>query len=247
MNVYVFDVDGTLTPHRLPAAREFTDFFLKWAPGKQIYLSTGSDFEKTKEQLPPEIINFAKGIFCCMGNELYVPDATEPVYSREFEPDVDFMAALHAQLKESSFPLRTGNHVERRPGMLNFSIVGRNATTEQREIYFEHDKIAKERENLVNFLSNRFPDFDFVVGGMISIDIYPSGHDKSQSIRWIAEHEPDASITYIGDRVFPGGNDYAAAAEIMRLDAGNYHNVDNWRETMEILKDSDLVKNKDVL
>ena len=82
---------------------------------------------------------------------------------------------------------------------------------------------------------------------MISIDIYPRGRDKSQSIRWIAENNPDASITYIGDRVFPGGNDYAVVGELERLRSGTYHNVDNWRETMEILKDRDLVKNKDVL
>ena len=247
MTTYVFDVDGTLTPHRLPATQEFIDFFLEWSSGKQFYLSTGSDFEKTKEQLPEEIINSAKGTFCCMGNELYIPGNPEPVYSHEFIPTPDLVAVLRKHLKESPFPLRTGNHIERRPGMLNFSVVGRNATTEQREIYFEHDKIAQERKNLVNFLSGIFSDFDFVVGGMISIDIYPSGHDKSQSIRWIAENDPDASITYIGDRVFPGGNDYAVVGEFERQGAGNYHNVDNWRETIEILKDSDLVKNKDAL
>ena len=53
--VYLFDVDGTLTPHRKPIKEEFADVFLNWVRTKQkkVYLITGSDIDKIKEQLFP--------------------------------------------------------------------------------------------------------------------------------------------------------------------------------------------------
>ena len=52
---YIFDVDGTLTPSRLPIDNEFKTFFLEWMEGKNVYLLTGSDKDKTIEQVGKEI------------------------------------------------------------------------------------------------------------------------------------------------------------------------------------------------
>ena len=52
---YVFDVDGTLTPSRLPINKKFKEFFLEWMEGKKVYLITGSDKDKTIEQIGEEI------------------------------------------------------------------------------------------------------------------------------------------------------------------------------------------------
>ena len=41
------------------------------------------------------------------------------------------------KLEESSFPLRTGLHIEERSGMVNFSIVGLNATLGERKLYVQ--------------------------------------------------------------------------------------------------------------
>ena len=70
--VYIFDVDGTLTPARQPATREFLSFFETWAKENTFYLCSGSDLEKIKEQLPESILNLASGVFACMGNAFYV-------------------------------------------------------------------------------------------------------------------------------------------------------------------------------
>ena len=243
--LYVFDIDGTLTPHREPATDEFVDFFIKWRKDKKYYLTTGSDFAKVEEQLPNFIITSAAATFCCMSNQCYVKDRL--IYENNFEPSQDLIEALTAVLNSSPFPLRLGNHMELRTGMLNFSVIGRNADATQREIYHEHDKIAREREAIAFELGAQFEDLDFAVGGKISIDIYPSGNDKSQTISWIIENEPPQPIIYFGDRVGEGGNDYAAIVEMQKYQDTSWHNVSNWRETMEILKNFDLVKNKDVL
>ena len=46
--VYIFDVDGTLTPSRLKMDEEFYDFFRNWIPNHKYYLVTGSDLKKAK-------------------------------------------------------------------------------------------------------------------------------------------------------------------------------------------------------
>ena len=47
--VYIFDVDGTLTPSRIKMNKEFKEFFLEWAKGKKYYLVSGSNIEKMDE------------------------------------------------------------------------------------------------------------------------------------------------------------------------------------------------------
>ena len=48
--IYIFDVDGTLTPSRLRMTKELAKFFDKWSEKNKYYLVTGSDLDKTKEQ-----------------------------------------------------------------------------------------------------------------------------------------------------------------------------------------------------
>ena len=57
--IYIFDVDGTLTPSRLMMTEKFTKFFDKWSNKNKYYLVTGSDLDKTKEQLPIAYIDKA--------------------------------------------------------------------------------------------------------------------------------------------------------------------------------------------
>ena len=66
MKNFLFDVDGTLTPHRQPMTDEFKHFFMKMLRDKgedeKVFLVTGSDKEKTIERwcqqyyrLPPNV------------------------------------------------------------------------------------------------------------------------------------------------------------------------------------------------
>ena len=66
---------------------------------------------------------------------------------------------------ESPFSLRTGNHIEQRSGMVNFSVVGRNATTEERAKYVDYDTVKNERINIASAFNTMFPDLQATVGG----------------------------------------------------------------------------------
>ena len=61
--VYMFDVDGTLTPARQRMKSNFRKFFLEWSKDKIYYLITGSDIKKTRGQVPEKILDNARVFF----------------------------------------------------------------------------------------------------------------------------------------------------------------------------------------
>ena len=71
MTIYVFDMDGTLTPARKPMTNEFEQEFLPWLKSHPAFIATGSDYAKVGEQLSIEVINEFDGIYASMGNTLY--------------------------------------------------------------------------------------------------------------------------------------------------------------------------------
>tara|TARA_Y100000034_G_C6523725_1_gene225489 strand:- start:151 stop:453 length:303 start_codon:yes stop_codon:yes gene_type:complete len=98
---------------------------------------------------------------------------------------------------------------------------------------------------MVEVIKNMYPHLDASVGGKISVDIYPKGNDKSQSVDWIMEHEMPNYIVFVGDRAFPGGNDYAVCERLKHHRKGVWFNVGSHRETRAILKISALYTNRD--
>ena len=81
--IFMFDIDGTLTPSRLRMVEEFAKFFDKWSNKNKYYLVTGSDLDKTKEQLPIAYIDRAEAIFTCCGNQMWRD--SELIYDNKFE------------------------------------------------------------------------------------------------------------------------------------------------------------------
>ena len=68
---FLFDIDGTLTLSRSAININFKKFFLNWMENKTVYLVTGSDKEKTIEQIGIEIWNRVKKSYQSCGNAVY--------------------------------------------------------------------------------------------------------------------------------------------------------------------------------
>lgn len=223
---YIFDVDGTLTPSRGTMNPAFQQWFIEWQKTHNTYIVTGSDYPKSVEQIGETILNNAKMVFNCNGNEVRIGKLI--THQNHWEPPQELIAALNDELEQSEFPLRTGNHIELRTGSLNFSVVGRNATAEQRKQYVEYDTKVAERLTLAVILQRKFGGIDFMVGGETGLDIYPSGKDKSQILAFINNEDP---CVFFGDKTLPGGNDYPLACSVDVT-----HRVENWEHTWEILR-----------
>ena len=244
MKIYLFDIDGTLTPARQPMSKDFAEFFADFCEDNKVFLCTGSDWEKVLEQVPPEVLNRCQGVFACSGNEYWTRRAKD-VYTMEhhrpFEPPNELIADLNLFLESSDYPVKTSNHVEKRTGMINFSVVGRDCTQEQRENYYAWDKEHGEREKICSVLRKKYaPHLSFNIGGQISIDISPEDNDKSAAICDIREMYEEAKIHFFGDRLQPGGNDYPVLKELTEKDS--YNQVNSYEDTWQLLKDEKPVK-----
>lgn len=223
---YIFDVDGTLTPSRAKMNPAFQEWFIEWQKKHDTYLVTGSDYPKTLEQVGETVVNNCKMLFNCCGNE--VRQGKLIIHQSQWHPSHELIDALDEELTSSKFPVRTGKHIEIRTGLVNFSIVGRNATTEQRAEYIKWDEETGERIDIALRLERQFEDIDFMLGGETGIDIYPTGKDKRQVLDYIKKDSP---VIFFGDKTLPGGNDYPLAVSVDIT-----HRVENWEHTWEILR-----------
>ena len=238
--IYIFDMDGTLTPSRREMTPDFEIFFSEWASNHTFFLVSGSNLEKIKEQVPQYILDLSKGVFTCGGNQLWLDNKLS--YNHEFKPSDELINYLNDELKNSRYHIRAGNHIEDRGSMLNFSIVGRDCSLDERLDYFEYDVRTQERANIARQIILKWDNLDAVIGGQISIDITPKGMNKSQVLKEVKKFYQNEEYIFIGDRTMEGGNDYPLA-KIMNetlncsvFQAGEPSAEDGYKDTQIILE-----------
>ena len=229
MKKFIFDIDGTITPSRKKIEHEFWAPFLIFCRNHDVYLVTGSDREKTVEQVGLDIFYTAKRVYNCSGSDVY--EKNKNVYRDNWELPLDVEKFLLDELDYSQFPLRNGNHIEIRPGGVNFSIMGRDEDPMLgREEYIKWDKERLEREDISDRLKNQFPDLNVQIGGQTGLDI--SNKDKSQILR---DFSKDDDIYFFGDMMEEGQNDYPLALAVQEMGGKTYH-VKDWTDTRTILE-----------
>ena len=229
MKKFIFDVDGTLTPSRKQMHSGFSAEFLIFCCKFDTYLVTGSDKDKTIEQVGSDIYNRCKRVFNCSGSDIY--DGRNSVYRSTWKPSDELISFLNDELDNSTFPTRTGNHIEHRPGGINFSILGRGeGNMEGRDEYVKWDINTTERILMADRIKTQFPDLNVQIGGQTGLDI--SDSDKSQILK---DFNSKDEIHFFGDMMLEGQNDYPLAQAVDKLNGKVYH-VKDWKETQGILQ-----------
>ena len=229
---YIFDVDGTLTPSRAKMDNEFTNWFEHFATHNAVYIVTGSDREKTLEQIPKSIYSLCVAVYQCSGNDVWQQDnnVKNGVLNLPDKLQYDLLGIL----QDSGYALRTGNHIDNRPGLVNFSILGRNATLEDRYNYRGWDEHKKERESICTWLRSRWANYNFQIAGETGIDITASGSTKAQILK---DFDPKDVIYFFGDKCQFGGNDHEIALGIHDRENGSrVFEVKDWEDTWSNLK-----------
>ena len=229
---YIFDVDGTLTPSRSLMDPDFQNWFFNFSNKNSVYLVTGSDRVKTIEQVGEPVYFAAKRVYNCSGNEVWEGDKV--VNQNKMNVSTELLTALKEKSVQSKHPTKTGNHIEHRMGLINFSTVGRNANSEQRLEYVKFDLIHKERNRIAEELSQEFAQYQFQVAGDIGMDITEKGKDKGQIVK---DFDAKDKLVFFGDTTHEGGNDYPLKKVIEDNDLGITYRVNDWQHTWEILKD----------
>ena len=229
---FIFDVDGTLTPSRQEIDPDFEKYMIEFSNENDVYLVTGSNREKTIEQIGDTLFHTAKRVYNCSGSDVYEGDLN--VYRDEWDVPEDVEKFLMDELHHSKFPIRTGTHVEKRPGGINFSVLGRGqgVVLEERDEYVKWDRTHHERKNMAIKIKNRFPDLEVQVGGQTGLDISPLGRNKGQILRDFSKED---FIYFYGDMMDEGQNDFPLADAIRKKELGFTYHVHSFQHTWDIL------------
>jgi hypothetical protein len=102
-----------------------------------------------------------------------------------------------------------GRGIEDRGSQITFSALGQQAPIEEKEKW---DPDFAKRKKMKAALDQLIPEFSVRLGGTTSVDITKLGIDKAYGIRKLRDILGIAieEMIFIGDALFPGGNDYPA-------------------------------------
>ena len=236
---FLFDMDGTLTDARQPITDDVVNVLKSIKPSIKKYLVTGSDMTKIEEQIPYELLlNLFERVYSCNGTRVWncnidMDDETRSVEPElihktsllDFYSEADMTHIINVLLRtayKTHTKMKTGTFVEWRESQINFSVIGRNCTLNQRNDYVKWDKKSAERQKIVDQLRKKFKGWglSFRLGGQISIDITREGWDKSYAFENMSE-TPDQCV-FFGDKICKDGNDLDIA-----MKCAYYHNVES--------------------
>nr|MCS5624145.1 HAD-IIB family hydrolase [Candidatus Neomarinimicrobiota bacterium] len=194
----LFDMDGTITDVGAPITQEVLDSLHNIRTGVELYLVSGSGFEKIERQIPAEILlKTFNRVYACNGTRVYNCSLDMDDESGSLEPELihrvdlldhysnaDINHIINVLLKlaaKTHTKIKTGTFVDWRESQINFSVIGRDCSQEQREDYVIWDEKSSERRKIIKQLRKEFSGWglEFRLGGQISIDITRAGWDKS--------------------------------------------------------------------
>lgn len=218
----VFDLDGTLTKSKSDMDEEMAFLFSKLLEVKKVAIIGGGKYDQFKRQFldnlfaPKELL--AKLLlFPASGTAFYRYDNNDwrNIYSKNLteEEKKKVFVAFEKTFQELGYkhPDETfGELIEDRGTQITFSALGQEAPLNLKEKWkAEHSDIKmKIAETLRKYL----PDMDVGSAGYTSIDVTRKGIDKGYGLRQIKEYlgVPFEDMLFVGDALFPGGNDEAA-------------------------------------
>jgi hydroxymethylpyrimidine pyrophosphatase-like HAD family hydrolase len=112
-----------------------------------------------------------------------------------------------------------------------------------REAYYNWDRETREREDIVAYIKELYPDFEVSIGGQISVDIYPVGKNKSQVVDNLeAFYGDDVKLIFTGDRNVAGGNDWPLAQRLDHRAGSEWFQVDGYEETRALIEHNELFR-----
>lgn len=236
--ICLFDVDGTLTAPRKVITPEMQKFLLEQIkPRCTVGLVGGSDESKIAEQMGGlEELNKYDYVFSenglvakKFGKEIGRQTIQNYVGEEKLQKFINY--ALR-KLSEITLPVKRGTFIEFRSGLINVCPVGRSCSQDERDQFSEYDKAHKIRDQLVEEFKKEFAGYGlkFVIGGQISLDVFPEGWDKTYCLQYVKGFN---EIHFFGDKTNPGGNDH----EIYTDDRTIGHSVTSPDDTVKQLKE----------
>jgi phosphomannomutase len=214
-----FDLDGTLALSKQPLLDDMGEALADLLGVAHVAVISGGDWPQFDKQvasrLPARADRSRLWLMPTTGTKLYTHQsgAWQPVYAELFAEDekAEILAAFDASLEATGFvPEQTwGERIEDRGSQITFSALGQQAPLEAKEHW---DPDFAKRKVIQADLRQRLPGLAINMGGATSIDITREGVDKAYGLKKLRDASGIAldAMMFVGDAIFPGGNDYPA-------------------------------------
>jgi len=241
-DLIIFDIDGTVTPSKSAMTPGMAKALTELLKEKKVALIGGGFYKQLEKQLLKKLKAPKKSLenlFLFPANSTifyrFKKSKWQKIYSRDLkkEEKEKVSQAFRAVFEKHGYkkPAKTyGKIIEDRGSQITFSALGQEAPISSKK-YWNINKDV--RPELVKSLKKTLPDFEISRGGLTSIDVTKKGIDKAYGIRQIRKtlNIPIKKMVFIGDALYPGGNDYAAKKTGIRC-----IKVSGPEETLKIIK-----------
>ncbi len=212
----VFDLDGTLAESKAAVDAEMAGLLAELLGSAQVAVISGGNWPQFQKQLvahlPPRANLAALSLLPTCGTRFYgYAGAWRLLYAEDFEAAErdKIITALKSVIASSKVatPGTWGELIEDRGSQITFSALGQDAPGVEKK---QWDPDFAKRKRMQVVLGRLIPEFSVRLGGATSIDVTKPGIDKAYGIRKLRELLGIAldEMIFIGDALFPGGNDY---------------------------------------
>jgi phosphomannomutase len=233
---FFFDLDNTLTRSKSPILPEHEEFLVDFASKADVIIVSGS----SEKNIWSRLSDVSTGSYYSLtqnGNRAFDKDRTllwERLVSESQKKAVERFVGHVRNHTPTTVP-DENDLLEDRGCQMAFSFIGQHADIAIKE-KFDPD-FSKRRKVLTDLHEEvakleHDHGLEITIGGTTNLDIYLKGMNKGHNVRELISRygwQPEECI-YIGDALFPGGNDETVIGIIPTYAIKEYH------ETYEYLK-----------
>jgi phosphomannomutase len=214
----VFDLDGTLAISKSSLDAEMGALLGALMGIVKVAVISGGNWPQFEKQLLSNLPNDNRlknlSLLPTCGTKFYKYESGwELLYSEDFtdQEKEKIIRSLKQVIGQAGFEVEKvwGEVIEDRGSQITFSALGQQAPIEEKKKW---DPDFTKRQKMKALLDNLIPEFSVHLGGTTSVDVTKPGIDKAYGIGKLRDTLGIAiqGMIFIGDALFPGGNDYPA-------------------------------------
>ncbi len=214
----VFDLDGTLAQSKSSLDAEMAALFDKLLAVIKVAVISGGNWPQFQKQVLSHLVSDERlknlSLLPTCGTQFYkYAKDWEKIYAEDFssEQKKKIISSLNQAIEQSGLkPEKVwGELIQDRGSQITFSALGQEAPLQEK---VKWDPDFAKRKKMKAILDTLIPEFSVRLGGATSIDVTKPGIDKAYGNRKLRDILGIAieEMMFIGDALFPGGNDYPA-------------------------------------